>query len=393
MSARGWAVILTGYLQADSTVYSSASQEEIDPETAAPLNEKHFAIPRASLRADAHHDAFGASIEIEAFTTRATLPRQTQTAGVRIEIAELTWKYRSLLKLQAGLFRIPFGTQTPSSPRDRPFLELPTMSRALFPGDLDAGISASGAFGLARWSVALMNGAPVGDTAWRGADPASSYDVVARVGADIPGPYRSRYVFGVSALAGSSLSPGTPPTKDQLTWVDENEDGLVQATELHVLAGSAGFASTTFKHDALGADVAVHWCLCWVGTGVAFAEGTIATNLDRGLVYADPVRGSRSVRELGFMIGAVQDIRDFAQVGLRFDRYEADRDAMEMQGVSIVGIRQRFSTLSVMAAARHAGAKLMIEYDHATNPFGRDDSGSRTSRADDRVTVRAQAGF
>ncbi len=36
-------------------------------------------------------------------------------------------------------------------------------------------------------------------------------------------------------------------------------------------------------------DVAVHWCICVIGTGAAYAEGAIATNLDRGLVYADPI--------------------------------------------------------------------------------------------------------
>jgi hypothetical protein len=393
LSTHGWTIDLTGYVQVDSVLYAEGSVDELDPSTNAPLNQEHFGIPRASLRADARRGAFAGELELEAFTTRATLPRVTQTSGVRLETAEVRWRHRELVEVVGGLFRTPFGAQTPTSPRDRLFLELPTMSRALFPGDIDAGIMARGAFGLARWSIAAMNGAPVGDAAWKAADPASSYDVVGRVGADVPGPYQSRYVVGVSALAGTSLSPGTPPTKDQLTWVDENQDGLVQSTELHVVPGTPGIPSRTYHHSALGADVAVHWSVCAIGKGVAFAEAVIATNLDRGLVYADPVKTTRDLRELGFTIGAVQDVSDHAQVGVRYDRYDADRDAMEMQGVSIVGTRQVFSTLSVMAAGRYEGAKLMIEYDHAGNPFGRAADGNRITRADDRVTLRAQVGF
>ena len=393
LSHRGWTIELTGYVQVDSVLYAQGSVDDLDPSTNEPLNEEHFGIPRASLRADARRGAFAGELELEGFTTRATLPRVTQTSGVRLETAEVRWHERDLIEVVGGLFRTPFGAQTLTSPRDRFFLELPTMSRALFPGDIDAGIMARGTFGLARWSIAAMNGAPVGDAAWKGKDPASSYDIVGRAGVDVAGPYRSRYVAGVSALAGMALSPGTPPTKDQLTWVDENQDGLVQTTELHVIPGTPGVPSQTYHHNALGADVAVHWCLCSLGKGTAFAEAVIATNLDRGLVYADPVKRARDVRELGFTIGAVQDVSSYAQVGIRYDRYDADRDAIEIQGVSIVGVHQVYSTLSVMAAGRYEGAKLMVEYDHARNPFGRADDGARVTRADDRVTLRAQVGF
>ncbi len=391
-SLHGWTVDLTGYVQADATVYSRASQDELDPSTGAPLDEEHFGIPRASLRADGHRGPLAATLELEAFTTRATLPRQTQTSGIRPELAYVSWHHEELIEVVGGLFRTPFGAQTPTSPRDRLFLELPTMSRALIPGDIDAGVMARGAFGLARWSIAAMNGAPVGDGRWKGADPTSSYDIIGRLGADIAGPYGSRYVFGVSALTGKALSPGDPPTKDQLTWVDENQDGIVQTTELQIVPGTPGTASQTYSHDALGADVAVHWCTP-IGPGLAFGEVTIATNLDRGLVYADPIRATRDVRELGFVAGLVQDVTDYAQVGVRYDRYDADRDASERNGVALVGIPQVFSTISVMAAGRYEAAKLMLEYDHGRNPFGRDDTGARLTRADDRVTLRGQVGF
>jgi hypothetical protein len=393
LSTHGVTIHFTGYVQADAVVYAKASADEIDPSTNAPLNLEHFGIPRASLRADAEREAFAGELELEAFTTRATLPRMTQTSNVRIEMAQVRWRYHELVEVVGGLFRTPFGAQTPTSPRDRPFLELPTVSRALFPGDIDAGVMARGAYGLARWSVAMMNGAPVGDARWTGKDPTSSYDFVARIGADIPAPRRARVVVGISALSGTGLHPGTPPTKDQVQWVDENQNGRVDLLELQVIPGTPGVASQTFHRNALGGDVAWHWCLIHLGPGVGFAEGVLGTNLDRGLVYADPVAQARSLRELGFVAGVIQSFGPNAQAGVRYDRYDADRDSSQRLGVDIVPAHQVFSTLGVMAAARWNTTRFIVEYDHERNPFGRADDGTPTTRSADRVTLRAQVGF
>jgi hypothetical protein len=281
----------------------------------------------------------------------------------------------------------------PASERDKAFLEPPSVSRALFPGNYDAGMMVQGRYGLARWSLALMNGAPVGDAQWRGKDPTSSYDVVGRLGADISGPRRLRIEAGVSALSGTGLSPGTPPTKDGIQWVDDNQNGRVDPTEIQIVPGSPGEPSRPFSRSALGADLQIHWCLCALGTGAAFFEGAIATNLDRGLVYADPVAASRDLRQLGFAIGAVQDLGAYAQIGVRYDRYDADRDAMDREGVELVNVHKIFSTLAVMASARWSDARFIAEYDHERNPFGRGDGGAPITRADDRVTLRAQVGF
>ena len=383
-------------MQVDAAVYAQASQDEIDPATGAPLAQEHIAIPRASLRADGKRGAWSAALELEAFTSRATLPEPTQTAGVRLEIADVAWRYDDIAEVVGGMFRTPFGAATPTSPRDRLFLELPTVNRALFPGDLDVGVMVHGAYGLARWSVAAMNGAPVGDAQWQGKDPSSSYDFVGRIGAE----WGTRAFWGhphvtagVSALSGHDLHPGTPPTKDHLSWSDDNHDGMVEQNELTVIPGTPGEPSQGFDHQALGIDASFAWCLQWAGAGKAFAEGIIATNLDRGLYYADPIAANRKLRELGFSIGAVQQITSRALAGIRYDRYDADRDAAEQQGVTLIGVHRVFSTWAFMAAATWTNSKLMIEYDHARNPLGRDDTGAPATRADDRITIRAQAGF
>ncbi|MBA3542812.1 MAG: hypothetical protein H0T79_24555 [Deltaproteobacteria bacterium] len=385
MSRYGWQVELTGWVQTDLVAWSQDSLDELNPSTGAPLNQDRFLIRRGRLRVEGRRDGLWGAVELDGNTVDGPT--------ARILAAQVGWKYRELVALTAGMFRVPFGAEVMMSERVKPFLEPPTVSRALFPGNYDAGVMASGRYGVARWAVALTNGAPVGDAQWRGRDPTTSFDVVGRIGADIAGPMRSRVEFGVSALTGTGLSPGTPPTKDQLEWVDENQDGVVQSTELRVVPGTVGTPSQPFHRDALGADLAVHWCLCALGNGVAFAEVAIGTNLDRAVVYADPIKRARAVRELGFSLGVVQDITPYAQLGVRYDQYDADRDAVEREGVDLVTIRQRFSTLAIMAAARWQAARFVVQYDRERNPFGRADDGAPTTRSADRVTLRAQVGF
>jgi len=390
IARHGWQLDVTGYVQADAIVYSELSADELAPD-GTPLNEDRFLIRRGRVRLEAHRDALAAAIELDGNTVSG--------ATARLLAANVGWRYQRggdelpLVTLTAGLFKTPFGAEVPANERDKAFLEPPAFARAFVPGSYDAGVMAQGAYGIARWSVALMNGAPSGDARWNGADPTASHDIVGRIGAAIEGPRKLRVEVGVSALAGEGLHPGTPQTKDELQWVDENQDGLVQSTELQVVPGATATASQTFDRKALGADLQVHWCICRIGNGTAFAELALGTNLDRGVIYADPIAVSRDYRELGFALGVVQNLGDHAQAGVRYDRYDGDRDVNERLGLAIVGENKVFSTLSLMAAGRWHDARLVVQYDHERNPFGRADDGTPITRAADRLAVRAQVGF
>lgn len=382
--------------------WSEASVDELDPSTGQPLNEERFLIRRGRLRAEAHHDALSGAIELDGNTQSGATARLlaaqlgwTFTPGAQMEGGGFTPPPgdRPLFTVTAGLLKIPFGFEVPASERDKPFLEPPAVSRALFPGNYDAGAMLQGRYGLARWSVAVMNGAPVGDAQWKGKDPSSSYDVVGRLGAELEAPRKLRFEAGVSALSGTGLHTGTPPTKDGIQWVDDNQNGFVDPTEIQIVPGSPGQPSQAFARDALGADLQVHWCVCAIGHGTAFFEAALATNLDRGVVYSDPVAVSRDIRQLGVVIGAVQELGAHVVVGARYDRYDADRDARDREGAALVNVHKRFSTVAVMASARWNDARLTLEYDHERNPFGRGDDGAPATRAADRVTLRAQVGF
>jgi len=393
VTQKGWQLELTGYVQADSIAWSQDSVDELDPATRAPLNQERFLIRRGRVRAEARRaareGALSGAIELDGNTIDGP--------AARLLGAQVGYAYPArapLIAISAGLLKTPFGVEVPASERDKAFLEPPAFARGLFPGSYDAGVMAQGRYGLARWSVALVNGAPVGDAQWRGRDPTGSYDLVGRVGAAVEGPRRFRVEAGVSAITGTGLHPGAPPTKDSFQWVDENQNGIIDGVqELQVVPGSPGTPSETYDRNALGADLQLHWCLCRIGTGTAFAEAVLATNLDRGIRYADPIAASRDLRHAGFAIGVVQNIGPVVQAGARYDRYDPDRDAAERAGVAIVGVDQVFSTLAVMAAARWRDARLIAEYDHERNPLGRDDAGDPTTRSADRVTLRAQVGF
>ena len=160
------------------------------------------------------------------------------------------------------------------------------------------------------------------------------------------------------------------------------------------IPGTPGEPSQTFDHDALGVDVAVHWCLRGPGTAARSFEGALATNLDRGLIYADPIaRVARPPRARLRRSALVQDLGAARAAGVRYDRYDADRDATEQAGVTIVGVHACSRRSRVMAARRDGTKRLIVEYDHERNPLGRDDDGAPTTRERDRVTLRAQVGF
>ncbi len=399
--ADDWTHDLTGWIQFDSIAWSERSVDELDPEADGDLlNEERFLVRRGRIRWSAQNGPIHGAFELDGNTIDGPAAR------ILAASVGYAWTPRGmepardgdghalpLLAVTAGLFRTPFGMEVPMAERVKPFLEPPTFARALFPGNYDGGAMVAGAWSAVRWAVGLVNGAPFGDAQWLGRDPSSSYDVVGRVGAAIQGPRRFRIEAGVSGITGSGFSAGSPATKDEIEWVDDNGDGIVGPSEVRVVPGSPGIPSETFDRDALGADVQAHWCLCVLGEGWAFVEAVLATNLDRGVVYADPIKVARDLRHSGFAIGIVQDLSKYARVGVRYDRYDGDRDASEQQGVNLVGVDKTFTTLSLMATARYGDARFLVQYDRERNPYGRGDDGEPTSLAADRLTLRAQVGF
>src|SRR5581483_11402460 len=182
-----------------------------------------------------------------------------------------------------------------------------------------------------------------------------------------------------------------PATKDGIVWHDTNNDGQVDPTELTGVPGQPAVASQTFTRYAVGADLRVTVDVPKIGELAIYGECTWATNLDRGLIPADPVNAGRDLRELGWYVAATQQLTKWAAVGIRYDRYDPDADASEQVAAILVPRDRTFSTLAVVAAAMYAPyARLSLEWDHNKNALGRTASGAPTTLGSDVITIRGQ---
>src|SRR5262249_28002384 len=149
---------------------------------------------------------------------------------------------------------------------------------------------------------------------------------------------------GVSAETGMGFHEGTPTTKDQVVWRDDNGDGIVQATEVGVVPASSATPSETFRRFALGADARLIVRVPLLGALTLRAEIVRAQNLDRGIEYADPVGAGHDLRELGWYAGALQELTPWAMIGVRYDQYDPDQDASEREAVRVVPVDRTYST-------------------------------------------------
>jgi hypothetical protein len=380
---------LSGFIQADGVVYDRSSQDEVDPSTGAPLNQTRYLIRRARVHLDVDHGPVAGSLELDANTVNGP------SAG--IVSAEMTVRARARDDsgrpwgdATIGLLRTPWGYEVSERDQDRFFLERSSVSRALFPGVFDLGVRARAGWRFVDVQVALLNGDPLADRAFPVQDPTRAKDVAGRLGvAGARG--RARFALGLSGLAGTGFHRGTPETKDVLTWRDQNEDGLVQLSEIQVIPGSAATPSQTFHRFALGADARVTVAVPRLGALLVFAEGIWAANLDRALRPADPVATGRDLREWGWVAGAVQELGAHLAAGARYDSYDPDADASELRAVAVVPVDARFTAWTATVAWRWAGLdRVAVEYQRLTNPLGRTASGAPATLGGDTLAVRGQ---
>ena len=383
---------LSGFLQFDTVAWSQAAQDQLNPATNAPLNDARFLIRRARLRAEIDWRALNGAVEFDGNTVNGY---QARIIGAEVS---LVWRNPHApalpyLQLTAGSFKIPFGFEVGQRDTDRLFLERSNMERAFFPGEYDLGVRAGGGWRFLRYTLAAMNGDPIGEKAFPGRDPNQSKDLIGRVGVDLL--WRRLGIAGdVSALWGQGFHAGTPATKDQLVWRDTNQDGAVQVNEIVVLPGQAPTPSQNFTRWAIGGDLRLVIDTHPLGQLMIYGELTYASNLDRSLYVADPIAGGRDLRELGYYVAVTQELTSWAAIGARYDHYDPDRDANDLRGGVQVPRDSSYETWSFAAAARYAGyGRLILEYDHNSNALGRTPAGFVTTLASDTFTIRAEARF
>jgi hypothetical protein len=383
---------LSGFAQFDAVAWSQAAQDQLNPATGAPLNDTRFFVKRARIRAEVDWRALAGAIEFDGNTNSGY---QARIIGVE---ASLVWRNPKVanppyLQLTAGSFKVPFGFEVQQRDIDRLFLERSTAEKALFPGEYDLGVKLFGGWRFLRYSVAAMNGDPIGEKAFPGRDPNQSKDLIGKLGIELL-MKRIGLAGDFSALWGTGFHSGTPATKDVLVWRDTNQDGAVQIGEITVIAGQAATPSQNFGRWAVGGDVRVGIDLPRVGQLMIYGELYYATNLDRAIFVADPIVATRDLRELGFYVAVTQELTEWAQVGVRYDVYDPDRDANDLRGGVQVPKDGSYSTIAGTVAARYRGyGRLIAEYDHNTNALGRNSNGTPTTLASDQFILRAEVRF
>lgn len=396
------AVKVSGFVHADWVVFRESSQDEVSTD-GEPLNDDRFVLRRARMRVSSDRGLVYAAAEVEANTVKglqvrpinaeATVKWPESRPGYEPSVDASKLPPETWIMASVGLIQTPFGFEPQEFAIRRPFLEQTTMSEAFFPGQFDLGFRVRGGFKFLDYALGIMNGAPIGSSTFPGRDPSESKDLTFRVGAAADVVSTVRVEGGLSGLTGRGFHRGRPATNDQVVWRDLNEDGVVDPLELQALAGAPAEPSQTFKRFAVGADLRVTMKLRWIGELQLRGEIVRASNLDRGVFVADPIASTHDLRELGWYVGATQEITRWAQVGVRYDTYDPDADARERQTVTLVSRDLSRSTWSFLAAFRVPYGRLVAQYDHRKNADGRDVSGAPTTLADDSFTLRAEARF
>lgn len=382
-------LVVGGYLQADAALADQSAQDQLSPSGGEPLNTERFFIRRARLSVEAHRRIVGAVVELDANTVKG------MAVGLaRAELSLTKARARWQGELALGLLRIPFGLEVQEREPDRFFLERSNVSRALFPGNFDLGARAQVSWRFLRAQLAAMNGNPLGDASFPARDPNAAKDFVGRLGLDSSIAAKVHVTAGVSSLKGTGFHSGTPATKDVLVWRDQNEDGVVQLSEIQIIPGRAATPSRNFSRFAVGADSRIGFAIPRLGNSVLFGEVVWGANLDRGLRPADPIASGRDLRELGWVVGGSQEFTSWVGLGVRYDFYNPDVDASRQMPTVLVPRDVSFETWTfTLSLGGSAHDRLMLEYQHNRNALGVASDGSPTTLAADTLTLRGQMVF
>ncbi|MFV8755900.1 hypothetical protein ACNOYE_35565 [Nannocystaceae bacterium ST9] len=399
LGVRDWGVRLSGYLQLQY-VHSQLSRDELE-QGGEPLNRDRFMVRRGRLRVSGDWQWAAFDFEIDGSTTRGPF------VGIRQANASFVWRHRDrdrppLLMVSAGLTEMPFGYEMRLGQREMPFMERSAGSLALFPGPIDVGVRLRGALGPFRYDLAVMGGTPYDDRAGgaRSIDPTRKPDGMGRLGFEVrPGKRTIALAGGVSGLLGTGFHAGQQAGKSRLEWIDLNENGVLDSGETVAIPGTAATPSLTFERWAVGLDLQLA-IRSKAGWSTLMVEGTLASNLDRDFLVADPIAYGADLRELSVYAAFVQELFGWALIGARYDYYDPNTDLLDRRRGAFVPASAALHTLSpLLGALLPAGklpgfrARLMVQYDAIWDRLGRDVAGVPTNLRNDQLTLRVQGEF
>jgi len=363
------------------------SQNQLSQDGAL-LNKDRFSIRRARVGVTGEWEYVAFALQLDGNTTNGP--------QVDLRKAEASLQYRPdrtkppILMATLGLFDTPFGYELVEAPHLRWFMERTVASQALWPGEPDLGLRVSGAVGFFRWTIAGLNGNPLGTT-YAEQDPLSKKDVLFRFGFDTLVHDDLHLAGDVSAIRGTGFDAGSAATSPTLQFTDLNGSGSVLPTDYSVVEAKAATPSRPFDRYAVGADVRGHYRSA-LGVTTISAEFVLAANMDRGLYVANPIaNGGTDERELGFYVAATQEITQYGVVGFRYDYYNPNLDSTDSRGGGLVPYSEAIKTESVLfGLTLPEHARLIFQYDIIQNALGRTAAGVPTTLADNVATIRLQ---
>ncbi|HTA89564.1 MAG TPA: hypothetical protein VK745_08310 [Polyangiaceae bacterium] len=382
-----------GYIQSQYEFHQD-SQDQLFV-GGAPMNQDRFLLRRVRLKLEHDWQYGGAMVEFDANTVNGP--------AIGLQHAEVSLAYRDaqrkpIVRAVLGLFDNPFGREVVESPRVRPFMERSYASREFFPSEPDLGVEIMGALDWFRFSVAAVNGQPLGDkTGFVLQDPNSHKDIVGRVGVAIDLPHDTLITGGASLLNGEGFRPGTDPTKNSVQWRDNLvENSLIEPSELIGIPGTAGTPSVNFSRWLVGVDLGVEF-VSPLGSTHVFGEISAASNMDRNVFIADPVTAGYNVREFGyyaqlyqeFRLAAIAPIEPIA--GFRYDFYDPDSDVLEKRSGQTLPLTESVTTYAPLIGIQiQDRARLVGEWDIIKDSMARNTLGVPVDRKNNIVTIRLQ---
>ena len=377
---------LRGYLQSQYESHQDSQDQLAQGGTL--LNKDRFSIRRARVNLNGEWEYAAVALELDANTTNGP--------QVDLRKAEASLQYRPdrkrppLVMATLGLFDTPLGYELVESPATRFFMERSQASLAFYPAEPDVGVRFAGALGFFRWTIAAVNGDPLGVSSFALQDPIKAKDVIFRFGIDTHPQSDLQFAADVSSLRGMGFHPGTSATSATIQWKDLNEDGVIQPYELIPVPGASATPSANFEHWAVGLDARLSY-RSRLGVTKVYGELLFAQNLDRALYIADPTVTGVNQRELGYYVAVIQEVTRWGVVGLRYDYYDPNFDAADQRLGKLLPFSEGISTWSPMVGlVLPDRARLVFQYDAIHNAFGRSPVGVPASLQDNVATLRLQ---
>jgi phosphate-selective porin len=384
--------VILGYAQGQYEAHQDSEDQQQQGGTL--LNKDRFVLRRGRVRVVRDWQWGQVQLEIDGNSVRGPTAR-LQKAEVSLLYGRQSDKDQPpLIQLTFGQFDVPFGFETTYSPKARWFMERTAGSRALFPGEPDVGARISGAIAFARYSIAITNGEPLDERSGFGLqDPNRDKDVTARFGAEAKLTRKAVLAGGISFNRGRGLHAATDATKNGLSWRDLNENGNVDQGEVFGQPSAQAVPAKTFARWAFGADLEF-MLRTRLGWSMLYGEAFAASNLDRGLVVADPIATGSNIREFGYYVAFTQEITRYGVVGLRYDYYDPNSDFLDSRAGKLIPTSQRVRTVAPLIALTFPNrARLVFEWDFVRDYLARDARGVPKDLRNNQWTLRLQGMF